>query len=146
MDLSELLKKRKIREIPIDKTQIKNLIGLSVRDIKVSEKLLSENLDWSFLASYNAVLQISRALMFSYGYTTEEQDHHKTTFDFLGAIMGDKEKELVNIVDRMRRKRHDVAYDEEGMISKFEAEQALDIAKKCKKILEDRIRKKIQLD
>jgi uncharacterized protein (UPF0332 family) len=145
MQLSELKKKRKIKEIPIDKTQIKNLIGLSKRDLKVAKKLLGENLDWSFLVSYNAVLQISRAFMFSFGYTTDEFEHHKTTFIFVSSILGEKEKELINIMDRMRRKRHEVAYDEEGMVSEFEANQAFETAKRCMDILGEKIKEKLQL-
>jgi uncharacterized protein (UPF0332 family) len=144
MSLNELKKKRRIREIPIDKKQIGNLIDLSNRDLKVAQKLLSDNLDWSFLVSYNAVLQISRAFMFSYGYTTDEAEHQKTTIEFVSAILGHNEKELTNIMDRMRRKRHEVAYDEEGMVSEFEAKQAFETAKKCNQLFREKIKNKLK--
>jgi len=45
MNLNELKKKGRIREIPIDKKQIKNLIELAKRDLNVAKTLITENLD-----------------------------------------------------------------------------------------------------
>jgi len=143
MDLSKLKSSGHIREIPIDKKQIDDLIKLAKRDLKVAEKLISDNLDWSFIVSYNSMLQISRAFMYSYGYTTSEEEHHKTVIEFLRAIIGEKEKDLTNTLDRMRRKRHEVTYDESDIVSDFEAKVALEMAKKCMEILEKRIKEKL---
>jgi len=144
MDLSKLKSSGHIREIPIDKKQVEDLVRLAKRDLKVSEKLLPENLDWSYIVAYNSMLQMSRAFMCSYGYTTSEEEHHKTVVEFLTAILGNTEKEMVSMLDRMRRKRHEVTYDESDIVSDFEANAALETAKKCMGILEKRIKEKLR--
>ena len=142
--MSKLKSSGHIREIPIDKKQVEDLVRLAKRDLKVSERLLPENLDWSYIVAYNSMLQMSRAFMCSYGYTTSEEEHHKTVIEFLAAIIGDTEKEMVSMLDRMRRKRHEVTYDESDIVSDFEANAALGTAKKCMGILEKRIKEKLR--
>jgi uncharacterized protein (UPF0332 family) len=144
MSLSELKKRRAIREIPVDKKQIENLIELAERDLKVAQELLAKNFDWSYSIFYNSMLQISRALMFSYGYTTTEEEHHRATVEFARAIMGEKEGELIEMLDRMRRKRHGVTYDEAGTVSEFEAKKAFETAKRYFDIVKKKIAEKVR--
>jgi len=143
MSLSELKKSGRIREIPVDRKQIENHIALAKRDLSVAETLLKKNSDWSFIASYNSMLQAARALMFSYGYTTSEEERHKTTVEFAKAVLGQSEAGTTSLFDRMRRKRHDVTYDEAGMISSFEAKQALETARRYARVMEKRIRERL---
>lgn len=144
MSLSELKKRRAIREIPVDKKQIENLIVLAERDLKVAHDLLANNFDWSYSISYNSMLQVSRALMFSYGYTTTEEEHHRATVEFVRAVMDNKEKELLEMLDRMRRKRHGVTYDEAGTVSEFEAKRAFETAKRYLDIVKRKIAEKVR--
>ena len=137
MNLSELKKSGKLKEIPVDKIQIESLAKVAKRDLKVAEGLLNNSLDWCYVTSYNSMLQISRALMFSYGYTAQAEEHHKTVVEFVRAILG--ETELTNTLDRMRRKRHNVTYDEADTVSEYEAKHALETARKYIGIIEKRI-------
>ncbi|MEW6329721.1 MAG: HEPN domain-containing protein, partial [Candidatus Micrarchaeota archaeon] len=109
-----------------DSNQIRNLLGIAKRDLEVAEHLLSVNSDASFMHSYNAILQSARALMFSKGYRPVE-DEHKTTIDFIGAVFPNVG--YLAILDRMRRKRHVVTYDEANKTSEYEAKHALKTAK-----------------
>ncbi len=140
MSLAELKKSGKVKSIPIDKEQIRNLIELGKRDLVVAKKIFSTNFDWCFIVAYNSMLQSSRALMFSYGYTTSEEDHHKTVVEFSRAIVGG---EMTDMFDRMRRKRHEVTYDEAGQISEYTAKHALETATKYLDLIEKKIRERI---
>jgi uncharacterized protein (UPF0332 family) len=142
MSLRELEKKRLIRSIPVDKRQIENLVTVAKRDLKVAGDLLANNFDWSYSISYNSMLQISRALMFSYGYTTSEEEHHKTVVEFARAVLG-KEQEMTEMLDRMRRKRHGITYDEADTVSEYEAKQAYETARRYFGIIEKRIKEKV---
>ena len=144
MNLAELKKSGKIREIPVDKIQIENLIKVARRDLEVAEGLFKNNFDWCYVASYNCMLQISRALMFSYGYTTHEEEHHKTVVEFARAILEEKENETTATFDRMRRKRHDLTYDEAGLVSEYETKHALETARRYLEIIEKRINEKLR--
>lgn len=126
VQLSDFLKKGKIEKIPVDANQIGNLLGIAKRDVDVAEHLLSVNSDASFMHSYNAILQSARALMFSKGYRPVE-DEHKTTIDFTGAVFPNIE--YLVVLDRFRRKRHIVTYDEANQTTEYEAKHALKIAK-----------------
>ncbi len=142
MSLAELKKSGRIREIPVDRKQIDSLMAVARRDVGVAEGLAGKNFDWCYMAAYNSMLQASRALMYSYGYTAAEEAHHKTAVEFVGAVLPEKEAGLVDTLDRMRRKRHDVTYDEAGLISEYEAKDALETARNYLAMIEKRMKKR----
>jgi len=141
MSLSELKRSGKVRPIPVDERQIANLLAISKRDLDVAASLLEKNLDWCFIASYNSMLQASRALLFSYGFSASEEEQHKTVVEFVKSILG--ENDLTQALDRMRRKRHEVTYDEAGAISRYEAEHALKTAERYLDAINKRIKERL---
>jgi uncharacterized protein (UPF0332 family) len=142
MSLAELKKSGRIREMPVDRKQIGSLMAVARRDLGVAEGLAGRNFDWCYMAAYNSMLQASRALMCSYGYSAGEEAHHKTAVEFVAAVLGEKDAGVANTLDRMRRKRHDVTYDEAGIISEYEAKHALETARSYLAMIEKRIRKR----
>jgi uncharacterized protein (UPF0332 family) len=142
MSLAELKKSGRIREIQVDRKQIGSLMAVARRDLGVAEGLAGRNFDWCYMAAYNSMLQASRALMCSYGYSAGEEAHHKTVVEFVAAVLGEKDAGVANTLDRMRRKRHDVTYDEAGIISEYEAKHALETARSYLAMIEKRIRKR----
>lgn len=128
MNLSDLLNENRIRKTEPDKKQALECIKVAERDIRVAKKLMNEDLDWAFSVSYNASLQAVRALMFSEGYYTIGENHHKTTVDYAIIKFGQKFKDSIELFDRMRKKRHEAVYFNAGVISKFEAEKAMEFA------------------
>jgi len=141
MSLAELKKSGRIREIQVDRKQIGSLMAVARRDLGVAEGLAGRNFDWCYMAAYNSMLQASRALMCSYGYSAGEEAHHKTVVEFAAAVLGEKDAGVANTLDRMRRKRHDVTYDEAGIISEYEAKHALETARGYLAMIEKRIKK-----
>jgi len=126
MSLSDLIKGGKARRLDADPQQIKSLLAIAERDLRVAEILLEKSPDASFMHSYNAILQCCRALMFWHGYRATE-DEHKTAIAFAGETMPGFQQ--MPELDRMRRKRHIATYDEADTVSRHEAEHAADIAK-----------------
>lgn len=144
MSLADLKRSGRIKNIPVDRKQIGNMIEVARRDLQVAEDLATKNADWCYIVAYNSMLQMSRAMMFSYGYTAREEEQHKTAVEFAGAVLGPKEEELTGMLDRMRRKRHDVVYDEAGAVSGYEAKHALDTARSYLAVAEKRLKERLR--
>lgn len=126
---SELEKNRRIRPGKFSRKQISDSLALSKRDLKIAEKMLKDDQDWAFNIAYNAMLQASKALMYSRGYRSSGIGHHATVIEFVGIVLGSKYSEMIEIFDTMRRKRNAAVYDIAGLISSKEAENAIKHAK-----------------
>lgn len=81
---------------------------------------MAEDRDWGFAVTYNAVLQASRAYMFSQGYRPAGAQVHKNTFTFMVLALGKDYENLITYFDRMRRKRNQAIYDISGLITETE--------------------------
>lgn len=144
MDLSELRKSRRIAETRADAEQINALLAVAMRDMEDAGILLKNSrFDGAYTAAYNAMLQTTRALMFSYGFRPAEEEHHKIAIEFAECILPQEIRPLVRLFDRMRRKRHENIYDVAGKTSEFQAREALETAYKYVSLLEKRIREKM---
>ncbi len=127
MDLSELLKKGRIRKTESVSDQAQALLQVAKRDLDLGKELLERTKDGSLMHSYNSILQCSRALMAHYGYRATEEEH-KTPLDFVSAVLPEFENP-VNL-DKLRKKRHLVTYEAAETTSKYEAEHAIKMAEK----------------
>ena len=128
MNLSDLLTEGRIKKVEPDFLQAKECLAAARRDVSVARKMLKEDCDWSFSISYNAMLQSARALMFSDGYSTTGENHHKAVVDYADSKLGAKMGEKIEMFDRMRRKRHQAVYEKAGIVSEYEAKHALGVA------------------
>ncbi len=125
MKYDELLGSRRVRREPISRREMRQVMALAERDLRTAQKIGPEERDWGFAIAYNAVLQASRAYMFSQGYRPASADSHKNTFAFMRVALGQKHQSLVTYFDRMRRKRHQAVYDQVGVITATEAKNML---------------------
>jgi uncharacterized protein (UPF0332 family) len=82
---------------------------------------MAQDWDWGFAVTYNAVLQASRAYMFSQGYRPASTEGHKNTFAFMRVALGKEHDDLITYFDRMRNKRNQAIYDVAGLITETEA-------------------------
>lgn len=139
MDLAELKRKGFIKPIPIDKTQITELIKISERDINLAEEFFPKSFDGALNLAYNSMLQAARALMFSYGYRPDSEFHHKATIEFVSAVLDKKYKMYVESLDRIRSKRIVATYERAGTISEFEAKYAIKSAKEFVQLIKQKI-------
>lgn len=95
MSFRSLLNQGKIKPIKSSKEEIKDILSLADRDIKMAEFVITQDSDWAFSIAYNASLQASRAYMYSRGYRPATSQAHKNTFEFMKVALGKEYEELV---------------------------------------------------
>lgn len=137
----ELLQAGRIREERISRREIERALERAARDLKTARKIIEEDPDWGFTVAYNAVLQASRAFMFSQGYRPETSQGHKNTFAFMAIALGTDYQDLVTYFDRMRKKRNQALYDISGLITETEAESLLKKAEGFVSLIRKRLKK-----
>ena len=125
MTFDDLLKSGRVRREKVSPSEIRHVMERAGRDLKTARKIMAEDWDWGFAVAYNAVLQASRAYMFSLGYRAASAEGHKNTFAFMKRAMGKDYEELIGYFDRMRNKRNRAIYDVAGLISETEARNLL---------------------
>jgi uncharacterized protein (UPF0332 family) len=125
MSYDELLRSGRIRREDISRVEVLASMKLAERDLRVARGMAGQEMDWAFAIAYNAVLQASRALMFSEGFRPASTDAHKNTLAFAMAAVGEEHRRLVTYFDRVRKKRHQAVYDEVGLVSEREVQDLL---------------------
>ena len=120
MKYDELVSAGRIRPEKISQKEVSQAMELAERDLRVARKMGTDERDWGFVVAYNAVLQAARAYMFSEGFRPASAEAHKNTLAFMAVALGKTHQALVTYLDRMRRKRHRVVYDQAGLISEKE--------------------------
>ena len=98
MNLSDLLRDNRVRQVEPDAKQAAECVEAARRDIRVAKRMLSEDFDWAFSIAYNAMLQAARALMFSDGYVAVGENAHKTAVDYADAKLGAKMREKIGLL------------------------------------------------
>ena len=127
MSLEKLLKDRIIEKVEPNRHAAERTFRISERDIKTAKSMIeAKNYDWGLIVAYNAMLQAGRSLMHLKGYRPYSEHKHVAVIEFVHALFGTKiSDKMVNIFDRMRKKRHRIVYEEAGIVSEDEAEQAI---------------------
>ncbi|HNT60849.1 MAG TPA: HEPN domain-containing protein [Candidatus Bilamarchaeaceae archaeon] len=109
----------------------RNMASLAERDLKAAaDSLSSGNFDWVYAISYNAMLQAGRGLMFFRGFRPKGNQGHISVVKFVASEIPLESYSLASIFDRMRMKRHKVLYEHMDVVTREEAERALENARK----------------
>ena len=112
-------------------------------DLKTAKRNLSQDEECAFNYAYNAMLRSGLALMFAEGFRPDIKDKHLTVVRFVGLVLGDDFKRLINDYDFMRRKRNRLIYEPEIPCSIKEAKDALKTAEEFVDKIAELIRKKL---
>jgi uncharacterized protein (UPF0332 family) len=96
MSIEELIKEGSIHPFKATQEEIDRAIEIAQRDLALAERLLKENLDWSYSIAYNAVLQACRAYMFHLGYRPASAEAHKATFGFMQFVVEEPFKKSIS--------------------------------------------------
>ena len=128
MTFQSLEQKKRIQKYKATSQEIANRLKLARRDLAAARKTLDTDHDWAFSMAYNAALQAARALVLAKGYRLRGAEQHGTAVEFCRLALGRESGADVDRFDQMRRKRHKVIYDEAGLVSKREAEDAITFA------------------
>jgi uncharacterized protein (UPF0332 family) len=145
MPYDRLIKQARIKEYKATMGEVQQLLKVASRDLNAATNNLAESPDWAYTMAYNAVLQTGRALMLSQGFRPRGSEQHATVVEFVKEALGGAYENQTNLFDQMRRKRHRVIYEVAGLISKNEAEQAVNFSKEFVKQITMVITKQMDL-
>ena len=125
------MRRRVISKVRADERVVEKALAKARRDLGTSETLLDNGeYDWSLTVSYTAMMGAARALMLSMGYRPSSSEGHVAVVRFMEAVSSDGEMlRFTGILDRLRRKRHRVVYEEYDVTTGDEAAQALEWAR-----------------
>lgn len=126
MSLKNLESQGRIRKIPPDPKTVRQLMEIADRDLGAARRNLREGDDeWAYNIVYNAMLQAGTSLMNTQGYRPEGREHHYSVELFLEYFL---EKKEVEIFSKMRKQRNKSIYERVGIISRTDAEYAIERA------------------
>ncbi len=114
--------------------EITQLLGLADRDLKDSR---AEGLtaDWKLNIAYNAALQTATTALLACGYRASREMHHYRVIGSLEYTIGTN-KDLINQLDKFRKKRNISDYEIAGAVSEGEAKEMFQLAKELRKDVE----------
>jgi uncharacterized protein (UPF0332 family) len=123
---------------------VENSLKLAYRDITTAKKMFdSKDYDWALSISYNAMLQAGKSLMFFKGYRPTGYSKHLSIIDFIKENFNLKiSNEMFFLFNKVRKKRHQVVYEELNLVSKEEAIFVIEKAEEFLNIVDDIIYKK----
>jgi uncharacterized protein (UPF0332 family) len=115
--------------------EISDLLAVAERDLKDSSAT-SISPDWQLAIAYNAALQAATAALFASGYRAAREAHHYRIIQSLAHTIQAK-PDLVNQLDKFRKKRNIGGYEAAGRISQQEADEMKRLAKNlCEQIVQ----------
>jgi len=107
--------------------EVADLLSVAERDLRDSSAAgLSP--DWQLAIAYNAALQVATAALFASGYRAGREAHHYRIIQSLAHTIQAK-PELINQIDKFRKKRNIGGYEAAGRISQQEADEMKKLAK-----------------
>jgi uncharacterized protein (UPF0332 family) len=109
---------------------VKKALERAQRDLKTARATLEIDEEWAYTIAYHAMLRAGRALMVFLEYRPKGKDQHKTVGEFCSRVLGEEYRTLINKFHRMRQKRHRFVYEVESKISRTEAKDSIESAKR----------------
>jgi HEPN domain-containing protein len=115
--------------------EIADLLSIVERDLVASQTPdLSD--DWKLTIAYNAALQAAKAALAAAGYrvSSSEKGHHFRLVESLRYTVEAPARD-VDLLQRMKKKRHMSDYEVAGAVSEREAKEMLELAVKIRGIV-----------
>ncbi len=135
--IERLIKEGKIKKQKAGFVQIESLLRASIADLEEARTISHLAERATYLMAYIAILKAGRALLLLNGYVPDDGAQHKTVVEMTSAILGDRYRNLAMQFETMRRKRNEMTYESETLLSKSEAQKAFsDAMSLVRKILE----------
>ena len=128
--LEESLSKGLLRKQKADLRAVEKLILRAHKDLKTAKANLDIDEGIAYTVAYLAMLHAARAFILLKGFRPADGYQHKTVVEFMSHFLGREFKVIVEQFDRMRRKRNIFTYEIDISISKSEASNALEKAKR----------------
>lgn len=137
--LKPYIEKGLLKEQKTDFNAVTQTIIRAQRDLKTARANLAIDTAIAYTVAYSAMLRAARAFMLLKGYRPDDGAQHKTAVEFMAHYLGEKYKAITGKFNVMRRKRNDFTYDVEVLISRDEAQNALETAADFVKTIKDKI-------
>lgn len=125
MSYEELRERGLVEEIRPDFRQISTLLSRALKDLSTARANVSIDKEWAYTIAYQAMLRASKAMVMAEGWRPRGRDQARTIVLLVGEILGEEARSMVNVFDRMRRKRQDFMEDPQTPIPRYEVEGAL---------------------
>lgn len=120
-----------LRPYRTTRDQITALFALVDRDLEDTARDLSA--DWQFNIAYNAALQLCSILLNAEGWRPERNLAHYRTLQSLPLILGTDWQDDADYMETCRSKRNKTEYDAVGQVTRAQAKELADFAKKLRK-------------
>lgn len=120
--------------------EIADLLAVADRDLQDCT-VSGLSADWRLNIAYNAALQSAAAALAASGYRAVREAHHFRVIQSLVYTI-DLPAAVVTQFDVFRKKRNIGGYERAGMVSDYEADEMLSLAKNIRKKVEDWLNKK----
>jgi uncharacterized protein (UPF0332 family) len=122
---------KKLRLHKVDWAQIECFLASAERKLASAHKILAFDEEACLQQAYEAMLRASLGFMFSHGFRARSQPgHHIAIIEFVRGRIDPKHTGVLTVFDHLRRKRNVALYDDTGFVSRHEAEQALESARR----------------
>ncbi|OGW91946.1 MAG: hypothetical protein A3D28_00230 [Omnitrophica bacterium RIFCSPHIGHO2_02_FULL_63_14] len=119
--------------------EIGQILGLADRDLKDSQ-VEGITADWKLTIAYNSALQSATAALLACGYRASREMHHFRVIGSLAYTIG-ASADLINRLDKFRKKRNISDYEMAGAVSEGEAKEMLQLAKVLRREVEEWLKK-----
>ena len=139
--LEESLSKGLLRKQKAEVRAVEKLILRAHKDLKTAKANLDIDEGIAYTVAYLGMLHAARAFILLKGFRPADGYQHKTVVEFMSHFLGREFKVIVEQFDRMRRKRNIFTYEIDISISKSEASNALDKAKRFVDLIKGIIQK-----
>jgi uncharacterized protein (UPF0332 family) len=127
---------KKLKPHNVDWDQIERFLGSAEKKLASAKRILAFDEETCLQQAYEAMLKASLGFMFSHGFRARSQPgHHIAIIDFVRVRIDRKHAGLLAMFDRLRRKRNMALYDDTGLVSRQDAEQALETAREYLRIV-----------
>jgi uncharacterized protein (UPF0332 family) len=121
----------KFKPHPVDWAQIERFLASAEKKVASARKILAFDEEASLQQSYEAMLKAAIGFTHSHGFRARSiPGHHIAIIEFVEERVSATHAGLMAVFDQLRRKRNTVLYDDEGFVSREEAEQAIQSARR----------------
>jgi hypothetical protein len=131
MSLQDWAKAGWIRPYRTTRDQVAAQFALVDRDLEDTTRDLSA--DWQFNIAYNAALQLCSILLNAEGWRPERNLAHYRTLQSLALILGADWQDDADYMETCRSKRNRTEYDAVGQVTRAQAKELADFAKRLRK-------------
>jgi hypothetical protein len=135
MTLQDWLKSRHLTKHTTSRQEIQDLRQGAIQDLTDS-RVSGLSAGGRFIFAYNAALKMATAALAASGYRAARNQHHFRVIHSLSFTVG-ADADLVDLLDRFRKKRNINIYEHPGSISDHEADELVELAEKLRGMVDD---------